>query len=123
MAQIKTFQDLRVWQKAHELVLGIYKITQNFPSSEKFGLSIQIRRASVSVVSNIVEGFRRKTLKDSLNFYNISDSSLEELKYQLILSFNLKFITSDEFDEICSLAEEVDKMLYRWIQSQKNKLR
>ncbi|MFA6215524.1 MAG: four helix bundle protein [Patescibacteria group bacterium] len=123
MAKIKTFQDLKVWQKSHELVLEIYQITKNFPDSEKFGLVSQTRRAVISIASNIVEGFRRKSLKDSLNFYNIADGSLEELKYQLIASRDLKFITSDEFRKAASLADEVGRMLYCWIQSQKQKLR
>lgn len=123
MTQIKTFKELKVWQKSHELVLAIYKITQKFPLTEKFGLTSQIRRAAISVASNIVEGFRRKSLKDSLNFYNIADGSLEELKYQLLLTFDLKFINNNEFNGAMSLAEEVSKMLYFWIKSQKNNLR
>lgn len=122
MPQIKTFKELRVWQKAHQLTLLVYQITKNFPSEEKFGLISQIRRAAVSIVSNIVEGFRRKSLKDSLNFYNISESSLEELKYQLLLSLELKFMSNDKFEEINSVAEQVGKMLCRWIQYQKQKL-
>ena len=122
MAQIKTFKELKVWVKAHELVLEIYKITKNFPPEEKFGLISQIRRAAISIASNLVEGFRRKSLKDSLYFYNIAEGSLEELKYQLILSRDLKFITDDEFNKVSNLADEVGGMLYCWIQSQKQKL-
>ena len=123
MAQIRTFKDLKVWQKAHELALAVYQTTKHFPVEEKFGLITQLRRAAVSVVSNLVEGFRRKSLKDSLNFYNIADSSLEELKYQLILSRDLKFIAPDQFNNIYSLTEEVGKMLCRWTQSHKSKLK
>jgi len=122
MTQIRTFKELKVWQKAHELTLLIYKITENFPTTEKFGLISQMRRAAVSIVCNIVEGFRRKSLKDSLNFYNIADGSLEELKYQLLLSLDLKFITNDEYKKVISLAEEVSKMLYFWIRSLKPKV-
>lgn len=119
MAQIKTFKEIRVWHKAHELVLLIYKITKNFPSEERFGLTSQIRRATISIASNIVEGFRRKTLKDTLNFYNISESSLEEVKYQLLLAFDLQFINNDEFTKTKALTEQVGGMLYLWIKSQK----
>ena len=122
MAQIKTFKELKVWVKAHELVLEIYKITKNFPPEEKFGLISQMRRAVIFIASNLVEGFRRKSLKDSLYFYNIADSSLEELKYQLLLSLNLKFITNDEFRQAISLSEEVSKMLYFWIKSLRQKM-
>ena len=122
MAQIRTFQDLKVWQRGHELVLIIYQLTKNFPREEKFGLTSQIRRAAVSVACNIVEGFRRKSVKDSLHFYNIADGSLEELKYQLILSRDLKLITNDEFNRVFALSSEVSKMLYFWIRSIKAKL-
>ncbi|MBI3290656.1 four helix bundle protein [Candidatus Falkowbacteria bacterium] len=119
MAQIKTFKELKVWQKAHGLVLAIYEITQNFPSEEKFGLTSQMRRASISIAGNIVEGFRRKSLKDTLHFYNIAEGSLEELKYQLILSRDLEFVTNDEFNKVNNLEDEVGAMLYSWIKSQK----
>lgn len=119
MAQIKTFKDLKAWQKSHELVLEIYKITQNFPAEEKFGLVSQMRRAAVSIASNIVEGLRRKSRKDSLNFYNMAESSLEELKYQLLLSFNLKFINNNEFDKVMDSANWAGATLYYWVQSQK----
>jgi len=118
MGKIKTFQDIKVWQKAHELTLKIYKLTKSFPVDEKFGLVNQMRRATVSIASNIVEGFERKSFKDSLHFYNISDGSLEELKYQLFLARDLKYITEKEYNEIIILSEEVSKMLNGWIKSQ-----
>ena len=121
MAQIRTFKELKVWEKSHELVLNIYAITQNFPKEEKFGLTSQIRRAAISVASNIVEGFRRRTLKDSLHFYNIADGSLEEVKYQLLLSLDLKFINRNDFNNALNLAEATSKMLFFWIKSQKSK--
>ena len=97
MAQIKTFKDLKVWKRAHQLAIHIYQITAKFPIDEKYGLNSQIRRAAVSVVSNIVEGFSRKTIKESLNFYNISYGSLEELKYQLLLACDLTYITEEDY--------------------------
>jgi len=122
MAPLKTFKDLLVWQKAHETTKIIYELTCSFPSYEKFGLTNQIRRAAVSVPSNIVEGFRRKSLKDSLNFFNIAEASLEELKYQLLLSFDLKFISQERFDQANNLAEQTGRLLYHFIQSQKKNL-
>lgn len=116
---VKTFKDLIVWNKAHEMTLCVYQITENFPTAEKFSLMSQIRRSAVSVPSNIVEGQRRKSIKDSLHFYNIAEGSLEELKYQLLLSFDLNFLNPDEFKKANNLAEETGKLLYRWIQSQK----
>jgi four helix bundle protein len=96
VAVINTWRDLKVWQKAHELVLLTYNLTAKFPSEEKYGLSSQIRRAAVSVASNIVEGFRRRTIKGSLSFYNTADGSLEELKYQSLLAGDLHYISRKE---------------------------
>ncbi len=108
---MQTFKDLKVWAKAHNLVLSIYGITGKFPSEEKFGLTSQIRRAAVSIPSNIVEGFKRKTKNDSLHFYTISEGSLEEIKYQTLLAKDLKYISTTAYEEIISQAEEVGKML------------
>jgi len=116
---IKTFRDIKVWQKAHELVIKIYKITIKFPVEEKYSLVNQMRRAAISVASNIVEGFKRKSVKDRIHFYNIADGSLEELKYQLLVSHDLKYITEEIYQETINLAEEVSKMLNSWIKTQK----
>jgi len=120
MAKINTFKDLIVWRKAHELVLFVYKATKDFPDEEKYNLVNQMRRCSTSVVSNIVEGFRRKGLKDSLNFYNRADSSLEELKYQILLSFDLEYLSREVYIKANQSSEEVSKLLFSWIKSQKN---
>jgi four helix bundle protein len=77
---MKTFKELKVWEKSHNLVLNIYKLTQKFPSEEKFGLVSQLRRSASSVPTNIAEGFKRNSLKDYLHFLNLSESSLEETK-------------------------------------------
>lgn len=122
MAQIITFKDLLVWQKAHELTILIYTTTKDFPTEERYGLVSQMRRAAVSVASNIVEGFRRKSLKDSINFYNIADASLEELKYQILLCFDLHLVGEYNFKKLMNLAEETSKMLYGWIKKCKEKL-
>lgn len=119
MSEIKSFKDLLVWQKGHQLVLEIYRITADFPDTEIYGLVSQMRRAAVSVVSNLVEGFKRRTVKDSVHFYNIADGSIEELKYQLFLSRDLNYITQEEFQKTNSLLEEVSKMLRSWSASQK----
>lgn len=119
MDKIKSFQDIIAWKKAHELVLFIYKITDNFPRSEEFGLKSQIRRAAVSIPSNIAEGFKRKSKADSVHFYNMAEASLEEAKYQLILSRDLKYISLEEYEKSVFLAEETGKILYGWLSSQK----
>lgn len=122
MATIKMFNELLIWQESHKLVLKTYKITKLFPKEEMFILTSQIRRAAISVPANIVEGFRRKTLKDSLNFYKIADASLEELKYHLLLSKDLDYINEINYKEIKDKCETVGKLLTRWIQSQEQYL-
>ncbi|MBU0596644.1 four helix bundle protein [Patescibacteria group bacterium] len=122
MAQINTFKDILTWQKSHELTLLIYKITTEYPKNELFSMVSQMRRASYSIPSNIVEGFRRNNTKDSLKFYNIADASLEELKYFLYLSTDLNYINKTVYDTALSLSEEVGKLLTRWIQSQRKYL-
>ncbi|MCB9077078.1 MAG: four helix bundle protein [Anaerolineaceae bacterium] len=91
MGKILHFQQLEVWQEAHKLTLLVYKITKAFPSEEKFGLVSQMRRAAVSVPANIVEGFKRRSQRDKLRFYNIAEGSLEEVKYFFILSKDLNY--------------------------------
>ena len=89
---LRTFEDLRVWQKAHALVLVVYRITAGFPNDERYGLVSQMRRAAVSVPANIAEGFKKRGLRDKKHFYNIAQGSLEELRYYLILSRDLEYV-------------------------------
>ncbi len=104
----KRFQDLIVWQKAHELVLSIYKFTESFPKAEVFGLTSQLRRAGVSVAANISEGFKKKGKKDKVRFLNIAQGSLEECKYYFILAADLNYGNDLNLNE---KAEEVSKLL------------
>jgi four helix bundle protein len=113
--KIERFEDLDVWKKAHRLVLETYRITKDFPTEEKFGLVSQMRRAAISIAANIAEGFKKRTLKDKSNFYNISQSSLEELRYYFILSVDLSYL-KDNKDSICVI-EEIGRMLYGLIKS------
>ena len=109
------FEDLEVWKKAHKLVLGIYKLTRDFPKEEKFGLVSQMRRAVVSIPANLAEGFKKRTLKDKSNFYNIAQGSLEELRYYLILAKDLNYLT--DYQELNNATEEISRMLYGLIRS------
>jgi len=111
---IKTFRDLKVWQKAHSLVLNIYRITINFPKEEKYMLVSQIRRSAASVPTNIVEGFKRKSKKDYAHFINIADTSLEETKYHIILGKDLGYIAENDFNDLGRLCDEIGRMLYRF---------
>jgi len=116
---IQKFTDILAWQKAHELTLEIYKATEKFPKKELFCLTAQILRAAISIPSNIAEGFKRKGLKDPLHFYNISEGSLEEVKYQLILCKDLGYISPEDYARISQLADQVGKILYGWMKTQK----
>ena len=87
----KSFQDLLVWRKAHQLVLEVYTLTAAFPKPETYGLSLQIRRSAVSVPANIVEGFRRRSRVEKARFLNMAESSLEETRYFLILARDLRY--------------------------------
>lgn len=110
--KVKTFRDLLVWQKAHHLLLLIYKATQNFPPTEKYIITSQLQRAMLSVPTNIVEGYHRKSTKDYLHFLNISFSSLEEVKYHLFVSKDLNYLSQIQYEEFMNLAEEVSRMLH-----------
>jgi len=111
MGTITAFRDLVVWQKSHQLVLNIYRITTKFPKEETYSLTSQIRRASVSVPANIAEGFIKKTLPNKLNFISHSEGSLEEVRYYLILAKDLEYIDLDEYLKIETICEEVSKLI------------
>ena len=91
MEKARKFQDLTVWQKSHQFVLGIYKLTRSFPDYELFSLTSQIRRSAVSIPANIAEGFKRRGKADKVRFFNISQGSLEETRYYLILTQDLGY--------------------------------
>jgi len=99
-----------VWQKAHVLALKTYRATRDFPAEERFGLVSQMRRAAVSVPANIAEGFKKRGQKDKANFYNIAQGSLEELRYYIILSKDLEYLT--DAGALLSHLDEVGRMLH-----------
>lgn len=98
-APAKSFRDLVVWQKAHQLVLDIYRYSDRFPAKEGFCLTSQLRRAAISVPANIAEGFKKRGRPDKIRFMNISQGSLEEVRYYLILSSDLGYGNSTELLE------------------------
>ncbi len=108
---MKSFKELKVWQKGIELVEIVYKITATFPEEEKYGLSTQMRRAAVSIPSNIAERHLRKTAKDFKQFITIARGSCAELETQIIISYKLGFIQEDNFSNLSSKIEELSKML------------
>lgn len=117
MNRIKSWEDLKVAKKSHELVLQIYKITKNFPEDEKYRLIDQLCRASASVPTNIAEGKGRKSVKEYIKFLIIARGSVEEVKYLLLLSKDLEFITEDIYNEMINNYDQVGKMLNGLIKS------
>src|SRR6202162_791375 len=104
----RTFQDLLVWQKAHRFVLEVYALTPGFPKHETYGLSLQMRRAAVSIPANIAEGFRRRGKADKARFMNIAEGSVEECRYFLILAKDLGY---GEVEKLSAMLEEVSRLL------------
>ncbi len=109
----RTFKDLLVWQKAHQLVLAVYHLTADFPKQETFGLTCQLQRAAVSVPANIAEGFKRRGKPDKARLLNIAQGSLEECRYYLILAEDLGYCNTE--DQTIVL-EEVSRFLEAYIQ-------
>ncbi|MCL5436146.1 MAG: four helix bundle protein [Patescibacteria group bacterium] len=113
----QTYKDIIVWQKAHELVLLVYKFTARYPRDELFGLTSQTRRAVVSVAANFVEGFKRLHKNDSLHFYNIAQASLEELRYEILLGKDLNYLSETDYSDCEGLADEVARLIFSWMKS------
>jgi four helix bundle protein len=103
---IRSFKDLNAWKEAHKLVLLIYQVTKEFPKDEQFGLTSQLRRAAVSITSNIAEGFN----KEKAQFYSMALGSLSEVQSQLIIAADLKFIQSTQFSQLDSQTTTVSKL-------------
>lgn len=114
---LKSFRELVAWQKAYELTLEIYKVTTVFPKEEVYGFVSQMRRASVSIPSNIAEGYQRQSRKEYMQFLSIAYSSCGELETQLLLSHDLGFMNRSNFERIIGLQEEVAKLLFKLIKS------
>ena len=111
MSEIKSYRDLKVWQKSIGLAALCYELTATFPESERYGLCSQMNRGSVSVSGNIAEGFGRGHLKDYIRFLQIASGSLFELQSQLEISRRLTFVAPDKCEEFEKLCLEVEKML------------
>jgi len=109
--KIKSFMDLFAWQKGHRLVIAIYEKTDKFPSKEIFGLINQMRRAAVSITSNIAEGFSRSTSKDKCQFYSMARGSLTELQNQLLISRDVGYLNKGSFDELTEQTIIVNKLI------------
>ena len=107
----KTFEDIIAWQKAHQFVLLVYKISRGFPEDEKFGLTSQFRRAAISIEANIAEGYKKLSKADKLRFFNIAQGSLEECRDYILLSRDLEYITMNQFGELHESIENTSVFL------------
>jgi len=116
---MKDFRNLKVWEKAHRLTLKIYKVTEQFPREELYGLTSQIRRAAVSIPTNIAEGCVRSSDADFSRFLYIAVGSTSELEYLILLSMDLKIIKSELHLELNNEINEIKKMLISMIQKLK----
>ncbi|MBU4455550.1 four helix bundle protein [Patescibacteria group bacterium] len=116
--QLKSFKDLLVWQKAVDLAVLMYSITEKFPKSELYGITNQMRRSAVSISSNIAEGFKRSHRKEKLQFYNIAYASTAELESQIEVSYKLNFFNNQDYQKLNSSVVEIGKMINGLIKSQ-----
>lgn len=108
---IRDFTDLIAWKEGHKLVLETYSLTKKFPKEEVFGLTSQMRRAAVSVTSNIAEGYGRQGYKEKVQFFYLAQGSLVELKNQLLISRDIGYISVDEWGSIMEQADTAHKLL------------
>jgi len=111
----KSYRDLKVWQKSIELARDLYTKTRTFPEDERFGLTSQVRRAGVSICSNIAEGQARRTTKDFVQFLHISRGSLAELDTQLTLSHKLGYLDEENYQKLLIQIDEIQRMLFSMI--------
>ncbi len=109
---VKNYRDLRVWQSGMDLVVMIYKISEKFPSEEMYGLTSQIRRAAVSVPSNIAEGHTRESTKEYLHHLSIAQASLAEVETQIEIAFRLKYCSDQELETVLTHSAALGKQLY-----------
>ncbi len=106
-----SFKEVVAWQKAHQFVVDVYRVTATFPSHERFGLCSQFQRAAVSIAANIAEGYRRDGMKDKLRFLNVSQGSLEECRYYILLAKDLQYIDEKESDFLNNSIEDTSRLL------------
>jgi len=105
------WKELKIWQKSHNLTLFIYKISSSFPKNEQYALISQLRRSSASICANIVEGQSRNTTKEYINFLYNARGSLEETRYHLLLSNDLKYLKNEQYQELEKICEDISKMI------------
>lgn len=113
----RPYQNLIAWQEAHQLCVQIYKVTSTFPSEERFGLVSQMRRSASSVPTNIAEATGRRSLKEKRQFLDYATGSLEELHYQVLLAFDLKYLNQKKYEELDSRIQKVGYLINQYYKS------
>lgn len=114
---MRDFKELKVWQKAHQVALDVYRHSKSFSADERFGLTAHLRKTATSVASNIAEGCGRGGEKELARFLSIAAGSASELEYQLLLAHDLEYLPSDAHSNLTEQVTEVKRMLYRFMQS------
>lgn len=114
---MRDFRELKVWQKAHQVALEVYRQTRTFPADERFGLTAHLRKSATSAPSNIAEGCGRNGEKELARFMSIAAGSASELEYQLLLAHDLDYLPTDAYAALNEQVGEVKRMLYRFMQS------
>jgi len=122
MAKIASFTDLEAWKEGHKLVLLIYRTAPDFPKDEMFILTSQLRRAAISITSNIAEGFSRISYKDKIRFYYMALGSVTELQNQLLVARDLGYLKDKAFHQISALSVREHKLLNGLIKSSKTRI-
>lgn len=114
---MRDFRELKVWQKAHQVALDVYRCSKDFPADERFGLTAHLRKSATSVASNIAEGCGRDGEKELARFLSIAAGSASELEYQLLLAHDLGYLSAEAHRPTAEQVAEVKRMLYRFMQS------
>lgn len=117
--KIKSFTDLDAWKAGHALVLMVYKVTEEFPRNEIFGLVAQMRRCAVSITSNIAEGFSRQSYKEKIQFYHMAQGSVTELQNQILIARDVGYIKSDKIQELVKQSITTHKIINGLIRKSK----
>jgi len=115
MSTVKSFEELTIWQESRELTNRVYILSKRFPKEELYGLTSQIRRASVSIMSNIAEGFNRRSTKEFISFLIISRASISEVQNDLYISLDLNYINKDNFETIYNHAQKISMSINKLI--------
>ena len=116
---VNDFKELIVWKQGHQLVLEVYKVTRLFPREEMYSLVDQLRRAAISVTSNIAEGFSRRSTKERVQFYSMSIGSLSEIENQLLIGKDLGYFSEAKYTELTAMVLSVKRLMSRLISSTK----